>query len=229
MEPTTLIVAPAHAGALTFRVTVPGLSAHGAVREEGVSAIEAFRPVHDALLALEADRNARLRQALFEGYRLPFALSIGRVTAGDWPSSVPDLLVCEGRYGIAPGEDVAAAERALEAAVADAAGTHPFLRDHPPQVQWWGGRFLPARTPADSPIVRTVAAAVGDVTGAPPRIEGMTYGADMRLLVNEARIPSVLFGPGDVRKAHRPDESVPIDELLIAARTFALTAMRFCA
>ena len=64
MEPTTLILAPAHAGALTFRITVPGVSAHGCVREEGVSAIETFRPVHDALLALEAERNARLRQPL---------------------------------------------------------------------------------------------------------------------------------------------------------------------
>jgi acetylornithine deacetylase len=50
----------------------------------------------------------------------------------------------------------------------------------------------------------------------------------MRLLVNEAGIPSVLFGPGDVRHAHRPDESVPIDDLLIVTRVIALTALRFC-
>jgi acetylornithine deacetylase len=228
MEPTTLILAPAHAGALTFRITVPGISAHGCVREEGVSAIEAFRPVHDALLTLEADRNTRLRQSLFDRYRLPFALSIGRISAGDWPSSVPDSLTCEGRYGIAPGEDAADAQHAFEAAVAIAAASHPFLIDHPPRVEWWGGQFMPARTPDDAPILRTASAAITDVMGAPPRIEGMTYGADMRLLVNEARIPTVLFGAGDVRRAHRPNESVPIEELLIVARTLALTAMRFC-
>jgi acetylornithine deacetylase len=55
----------------------------------------------------------------------------------------------------------------------------------------------------------------------------MTYGADMRLLVNEAHVPTVLFGAGDVRRAHRPDESVPIDELIIVARTLALVALRF--
>jgi acetylornithine deacetylase len=229
MEPTTLILAPAHAGALTFRIAVPGASAHGCVREEGVSAIETFRPVHDALLRLEAERNARLRQPLFDRYRLPFALSIGRITAGDWPSSVPDLLTCEGRYGIAPGENAAAAQRAFEAAVDAAAEAHPFLRDHRPRVEWWGGQFLPARTPDDASIVQTTNDAITDVMGTPPRIEGMTtYGADMRLLVNEAQIPTVLFGAGDVRHAHRPDESVTIDELLIVARTLALTAMRFC-
>ena len=47
----------------------------------------------------------------------------------------------------------------------------------------------------------------------------MTYGADMRLLVNQGNIPTVLFGPGNVRHAHRPHEFVRIDELLTAGRT----------
>jgi acetylornithine deacetylase len=38
----------------------------------------------------------------------------------------------------------------------------------------------------------------------------------------------VLFGPGDVRIAHMPDECVPVDELRSAARTLVLTALRFC-
>jgi acetylornithine deacetylase len=227
MEPTQLMLAPAHAGALSFRVRVSGLSAHGCVREEGVSAIELFRPIHDALLALEADRNARLRQPLFEPYRLPYALSIGKIAAGDWPSSVPDTLVCEGRYGIAPGEDAAAAQREFEDAIAHAAQAHPYLVDHRPVVEWWGGQFLPAATPLDARIVSTSHDAIAEITGAPPRVLGMTYGADMRLLVNDGGIPTVLFGPGDVRRAHRPDECVPIDDLLVVARVVALTAMRF--
>jgi acetylornithine deacetylase len=227
MEPTELMLAPAHAGALSFRIRVPGLSAHGCVREEGVSAVELFRPVHDALLALEAERNQRLRQPLFERFRLPYALSIGRVTAGDWPSSVPDVLICEGRYGVAPGEDAGAAQQEFEAAVASACDSHGYLRDHPPVVEWWGGQFMPARTPMDAAIVSATTAAIGTVTGTKPRIEGMTYGADMRLLVNDGGIPTVLYGPGDVRRAHRPDEYVPIDELLTVARVITLAAMRF--
>jgi acetylornithine deacetylase len=228
MEPTELALAPAHAGALSFRIRVHGLSAHGCVREEGISAIEMFRPIHDALLALEAERNARLRQPLFERYRLPYALSIGRLAAGDWPSSVPDLLTCEGRYGIAPGEDVGAAKRAFEDAVAAAAERDSYLREHAPSVEWWGGQFMPATTSASAQIVTTTRDAINAVTGQSPRIEGMTYGADMRLLVNEGGIPTVLFGPGNVRRAHRPDESVPIEDLMTVARVIAVTALRFC-
>ena len=228
MEPTELRLAPAHAGAMTFRLRVPGRSAHGCVREEGVSAIETFRPLHDALLALERDRNERLRQPLFGRYALPFALSIGKIAAGDWPSSVPDLLVCEGRYGIAPGEDPAGARAELESAIHSASAGHRFLIDHPPELEWWGGQFMPASTPADASIVTTTRDAIADVVGQVPHVEGMTYGADMRLLVNEGKIPTVLFGPGDVRQAHRPDEFVPIEDLLTVARTLAVAGMRFC-
>ena len=199
MEPTELMLATAHTGALSFRIRVHGRSAHGCVREEGVSAIELFRPVHDALLAFEARRNAHLRQALFERYRLPFALSIGRVSAGDWPSSVPDLLVCEGRYGIAPGEDAGAAKSAFEQVVAEAATRQPYLTEHPPEVEWWGGQFLPAQTPESAAIVTTTADAISTVTGRPAHVQAMTYGADMRLLVHQGSVPTVLFGPGNVR------------------------------
>ena len=60
------------------------------------------------------------------------------------------------------------------------------------------------------------------------RVEGVTFGSDMRLLVREADTPTVLFGPGDVRMAHTADESVVIEDLELTARTLALTALRFC-
>jgi acetylornithine deacetylase len=230
MEPTELAVAPAQAGAINFRLTVPGLSAHGCVREEGVSAIEKFFPIHAALLELERERNAAAkgRDPLFARYDLPYALCIGKVQAGTWASSEAESLLAEGRYGLAIGEDILAAQRQFEATVARAAERDPWLREHPPLVEWWGGRFEPAAIPADDPIALGVASAFGDVTGGAARLEGMTYGADMRLLVNVGGTPTVMFGPGDVRVSHRPDEFVPIADLLAVTQTLALTALRFC-
>jgi acetylornithine deacetylase len=228
MEPTELIVAPAQAGALSFRVTIPGLSAHGAMREEGVSAIEKFIPVFQALLAFEKERNARLKDPLFTRYELPYALSIGKLIADNWPSSVTENLYFEGRYGVAVGEELAAARQAFEAAVAQAALADDWLREHPPLVEWWGAQFAPAAIPIEHPILMTVNDAFYDATGEKAKIEGMTYGADMRLLVNEGQTPTVLFGPGDVRHAHRPDEFVPVADLKAVTQTLALTVLRFC-
>ena len=230
VEPTELAVAPAQAGAVNFRLTIPGLSAHGCVREEGVSAIEKFIPVHAAMLEVERERNAaaRGRDPLYARYQLPYALCIGKVSAGTWASSVAESLVAEGRYGLAVGEDIAAAQRQLEQAVARAAQSDPWLREHPPVLEWWGGRFDPAGIPADHPIATTVVGALGEVAGGAAKLEGMPYGADMRLLVNVGGTPTVMFGPGDVRVSHRPDEFVPIADLVTVTRTLALTALRFC-
>ena len=245
VEPTRLRVVPAQAGSLMFRLVVHGLSAHGCVREEGVSAVEKFVPLLAALRRLEAERcgvaatppaggasGAAVagdpRSPLFVGHRLPWPIEVGTVRAGDWASSVPDTLVAEGRYGVAIGEDVASARREFEEAVARAAAADGWLSEHPPEVEWWGGRFDPAVTALADPIVTAVTEAVRDLTGAPPVVEGVTYGADMRLLVNVGGIPTVLFGPGDVRVAHMPDEHVALAELEAATRALIVAAIRFC-
>jgi acetylornithine deacetylase len=104
----------------------------------------------------------------------------------------------------------------------------PWLREHPPVLEWWGGQFEPAAIPADHPLVETLSGAHRSVTGQAPVLRGMPYGADMRLLVKQGNTPTVLYGPGDIRKAHAPDEFVPIEELAVATRTLALMILRFC-
>src|SRR5512146_1077971 len=98
-EPTGLDIVPANGGALTFRLRVPGRSTHASRRAEGVSAIEKFVPVLAALDRLERRRNADV-DPLLARWPVAYPLSVGRLAAGDWASSVPDLLVAEGRLGV---------------------------------------------------------------------------------------------------------------------------------
>ena len=229
LEPTDLAVAPAQAGVLNFRIRVPGLAAHGAVREEGVSALEKLFVVNGALRRLEEERNARLGgDPLFRAHRLPFPICVGTVRGGDWASSVPDHVTVEGRIGLAPGEATEDARGEMASVLAAAAGADAWLRDHPPELSWWGGRFLAARTPTDHPLVEAVRSAATDVLGAEPALVGMTYGADMGLLAGVGDTPGVLFGPGDIRGAHRPDESVSVEDLVATARALAVAIVRFC-
>ena len=134
----------------------------------------------------------------------------------------------EGRFGIAPGEDAAEARQAFEDVLAETARHDPWLAQHPPRLEWWGAQFLPARTALDDPIVTCLKQAFTDTGAGQPVLKGMPYGADMRLLVNQAATPTVLFGPGDIRNAHQPDEFVPVEDLRQVTRTLALAALRFC-
>ncbi len=229
MEPTAGTVAPALAGCLNFRIRIVGRAAHGAVRHEGVNALDKLEAVLAGLRALEGRRTRRLGgDPLFASYPHPFALSVGTVRGGDWASSVPDHVTVEGRLGVAPGEAPDDAREEMAAALREVAETDPWLARHVPELEWWGGRFLAARTDPSHPLVAAVRGAAEAVRSTPVALEGMPYGADMGLLAVVGGIPTVLCGAGDIRDAHRPDESVAVDALASLARTLAVAAMRFC-
>lgn len=223
LEPTELSIAPAVAGALTFRVDVAGRAAHGCLREQGVSAIEKALPLHRTLLELEAHRNEGAADGVFGWLRLPFAICMGRIAGGDSANDEAAWLTVEGRYGIAPGEDVARARGVLEDAVAQAAAGDPWLAAHRPVVTWTGGQWLPAQTALDDPLVVALRAAAPTAA-----VRGMPYGCDAGLLAEVGGMPTVVYGPGDIRDAHRPDESVPIAEVVACAEALARTAITFC-
>ena len=225
-EPTGLDIVPANGGALTFRLIVPGLNAHGSMRTNGVSAIEKFHVLHDALIAFEAERNANV-DPVMKDWQLAYPLSIGTINSGDWASTVPDQLTATGRLGVALGETNAQAKSALDSAIADACAHDPFLVEHPARVEWWGGQFASGQTPTDHAIVQTVRRAHQEDSGSDPRIYGAPYGSDLRQLIG-AGIPTLQYGPGHLAQAHAPDEYVRIIEVVQCARTLVRTALVFC-
>jgi acetylornithine deacetylase len=225
-EPTGLDVVIAHAGAITFRLTVPGRAAHASVRREGVSALDNLQTLVRALGADEAERNGAETDPLMTAQGLPYATIIGKVSGGDWASTVIDRIVAEGRYGVKLGQTWRDAEADLRRCIDAACAADPFLRDHPASVELTGGRFSSSRVPADHPLPTGLVSVATAVLGREPALAGEPYGADMRLLVNEGGTPTVIFGPGDKRAAHSADEWVSVDDVAACARTLAAWLVR---
>ena len=225
-EPTSARIVTATAGALTFRIEVVGRSAHGSMRREGVSAFEAFLPIHDALKRLEEDRNRDV-DPLF-GNDLPYALSFGIVSAGDWSSNVPDRLVAEGRFGVMLGEDPHQARFAFEDVVHEVAQKDAWLHDNRPVVTWPGGQFASGWLDEDHPLGEEMSAAVAAAGGARPGQVAGVYGSDLRLYTGIGGIPTLHYGPGDIAYAHAPLEHVEIAELVQVTRSLLVLAMRRC-
>jgi acetylornithine deacetylase len=225
-EPTDLEIVIAHAGAITFKLTVPGRAAHASVRREGVSALDNLQTLVRALEADEGTRNAAETDPLMTVHGLPYATIIGKVSGGAWASSVIDRIEAEGRYGVKLGQTWRDAERDLLRCIDDANEADPFLRDHPATVELTGGKFSSARVPADHPLPVGLAAVAAAVLGHEPPLTGEPYGADMRLLVQQGNTPTVIFGPGDKRVAHSADEWVSVDDVAACARTLAAWLVR---
>jgi acetylornithine deacetylase len=227
-EPTRLALVPAQGGSLVFRLKIRGRSAHAAVRDEGVSALEKFVPIFENLRELEQERNGVLNHPLYDGVRNKVPINIGVVRAGNWASTVPESLVAEGRVGLIPGEEVDPFKDLVAERIATVAERDPWLREHPPELEWFGGQFAPSEVQPDAPICEAVKKAHEQATGETPAVEGVPYGADMRLFIHFGGMPCVMYGAGDVNVAHAPDEHISVTELLSATTTVACLLADWC-
>ena len=116
----------------------------------------------------------------------------------------------------------------MAAALADVCQEDAWLREHPVAIEWFGGQYASGQIAVDDDLVRLISGAHQQLRGIPARVEGVPYGSDLRLLVGLAGIPTVHYGPGDVARAHGPNESVPVWQLEATARTLILSILRFC-
>ena len=227
-EPTRLRSCPLHAGALSFRIRIPGRAIHASMKRFGVSAIEKFQQVFQAIEDLDRLRHLRYHNPIFEFADNVAPISIGTVAAGDWLSTVPEMLVAEGRFGVFPGETVAAARAALWATLESVTAADPWLREHPPTLEWIEGQFEPGQTSLSEPIVAALGHAHTSVVGRAPIVQGVPYGSDLRLFTEHGGVPAVLYGPGDVALAHTVEERVELEEVFQCARVLAVLMIDWC-
>ena len=209
-EPSNLDIVVAHAGAITFRLTVPGprgprlAAARGRLRaRQPVTSCAGARGRRDAP-ERGRDRPAddRPRPAVPDDRRDRRGRRVGIDRARPGRRRRP--LRRPARPDRRPTR-----RPSCGAAIAAACAADAFLRDHPATVEITGGRFGSARVPSDHPLPVGLADVVEAVTGRRPALLGEPYGADMQMFVNDGDTPCVIFGPGDVKVAHSADESRP--------------------
>lgn len=220
-EPTGLKVACAHGGSLQFEGTVYGRSTHAAMRLDGVSAIDRYLPLHQAMKAHEQMINRNVEHELMRELALPYPINIGRLDAGEWPAQVPDRLRFAGRLGVPIGASVGEARHDFEAMLA-----RTLDDTGPPLELRWLGAFSPSATPLDDPLVPLAQEALTAELGQPARLSGVPWGADLQHFAAR-QIPCVMIGTTGIERAHAVDEYVDISELLTVARTLVRLIVRF--
>ncbi len=228
MEPTRLRICPLHAGALSFRLRVSGRAIHASMKQFGVSAIDKFQRVFAALEQLDEARHAQYNNPIFEFKNNIAPICIGTLTAGDWPSTVPEELVAEGRFGVFPGESIADARSALVRCLEQVTNQDEWLAAHPPALEWFEGQFEPGETNLNEPILEMVSATHARVLNKRPAVQGVPYGSDLRLFTLYGKIPCALYGPGDVAFAHTVEEHVELEEVFTCATILALLIVDWC-
>jgi acetylornithine deacetylase len=217
-EPTRLAIMPAHRGFVWIEVEILGRAAHGSRWDIGVDAIR-----HAGLLLAELDR---LDAEVLPGRTHPLlgrgSLHASLIEGGIGMSTYPDRCLLKLERRTIPGERPEDALEEVRRAGAAIRGRRPtFAAD---------ARLLVTQGPSDvaidAPLVRGLAAAI-DASGEASRIEGMSAWTDAALL-NDAGIPAVCFGPGDISLAHAAEEYIPLDEIDRAAAILTGFARSWC-
>jgi acetylornithine deacetylase len=217
-EPTRLAIMPAHRGFVWIEVEISGRAAHGSRWDIGVDAIR-----HAGLLLAELDRldaevlPARTHPLLGRG-----SLHASLIEGGIGMSTYPDRCMLRLERRTIPSERAQDAVDEVQRACDAIRVRRPSFAADVRLLVTQG----PSDVPVDAPLVRGLSMAL-DARGEATRIEGMSAWTDAALL-NEAGIPAVCFGPGDISLAHAAEEYIPLDEIDRAAAVLTEFARSWC-
>jgi succinyl-diaminopimelate desuccinylase len=209
-EPSDLQIGLAERGGAWITATAFGTAAHGSQPHRGVNAITSA---------------ARFLLRLPEGLPDIEHPLVGRPTVnaaliqgGSAPNVVPDRCVLDIDRRLIPGEtDAEEVLAPFGAIVEDLRRTHPEVDVELALREWTDA----AEAPAGSRIASLARTAVAAETGAAPADVGFTGITDARFYINDAKIHTVILGPGSLAVAHAADEWVAVDDLVTAARAYA--------
>jgi acetylornithine deacetylase len=244
-EPTSgkapLAISTASVGWLFLRLQVPGRPTHVALRghvrrrgaagvEDGVNAIESGIGLIARLADLERRWETTKRHPLFApgDFCIHPGVFVARPGGIDNPATFAERATLMFSVLHPPQETSQAIRAEVEAELAAACADDPWLRDHPPEIDWpldWP----PVDVDVDAPLVqklRRAAAELRDRTGAAIEapIVAMQGVTDASWFARRG-IPAVVCGPGAAIDAHSTVESVSVSEYLDAIRLYALLAL----
>ena len=202
-EPTALKVVRAHKGAWRTRIATRGKAAHSSNPLAGVNAIVAMCEV---IRVLRTDFEPYLASFNHELLGSP-TLSVGTIKGGRAANVVPDECSIEVDWRLVP-------ETRIGDLLERLAFSFPAATVEPYEF------YPPFFEPDGSAVLARLRRAVEEVTGKPAVLAGAPWAANAGILQYEAAWPCVLFGPGDISRAHTADEYVEWSQVEMAAEVY---------
>jgi succinyl-diaminopimelate desuccinylase len=219
-EQTMNRVALGEKGGSGTHIKVHGRTAHGALPWEGANAIEAMGVI---IAAIRNELYPRLAKRTHEHFH-PSSGSINLFSGGIKANVVPDFAEIYIDRRLIPGESPQDSLEELSEIVLRAVDGWDGIRvdiemhDLAKPASW---------TDVNTPLAQAAIAANVRV-GLSPEVTGFSMATDGRYFA-AAGYPTIIYGPGDPKLAHIPDEWVGVDEILEATRFYAVAATKLLA
>ena len=212
-EPTQLVPVIAHKGDLCYRIRVQGKTAHSSAPRLGINAIDKMTDILVALRSLAAELQHKKHAHLGSPM-----LSVCTVEGGTDTCVVPGSCAITVDRRLLPNETAEEADGEFQRLL-------DRLQAIDTQLTCSVKRFttaLPMETSPDSEIAKAAHRASTAVLGYEPQFACMHSTTDASWLVNAAKIPTVIIGPGNEAQAHQADEFVEVEQVTKGAQVMAL-------
>jgi acetylornithine deacetylase len=211
-EPSSMKPILAHKGKLNLRVTVKGKPGHSSEPGKGVNAIYAAARAID-WVRREEERLA-VEGPFEEGFDPPHTtIHVGTVQGGSILNIIPERAEYTMEWRHIPGDDPQKHMARMQAWIAET--IEPAMKAVDPACGFsyaielvMPGMYLPA--------AHDLATAVKQVAGSNSAGK-VAYGTEGGFY-EEAGIPTIICGPGDIAQAHQPDEWIAEDQLALCDR-----------
>ncbi|MDH5750801.1 MAG: acetylornithine deacetylase [Deltaproteobacteria bacterium] len=221
-EPTGFQVHRMHKGYRAVEVLVRGVEGHSSMPDRGANAIACMGRVLEQVARVTEE--CRGRRSLEEHFEIPYTtLSVGTIQGGSAINIIPNHCALALEYRFLPTEDPDYVFRQLEGHISEVLRPE-FKKQHPEadiDIRVTQHK-PPMMLEPGSEVERAVLEIAGRnaASAAPYYTEGAIY--------NQAGIPTVVCGPGDIGQAHRPNESISVEQMEQGLEYVRRLITRFC-
>ena len=215
-------------GVMWVGIEVLGLPVHAAVAQTGVAAIEFAQYLCAKLKEIEAQWNLPAnRHPHYADHDHPINFNIGKMSGGEWASSVATQCRADVRIGFYPGMKPAAVRALIEAALKAAYEAHPRKDSVRYEVQYAGFQAEGMLVDMNQPMIDALKACHREVAGSEVPLIASTATTDARFFQLYGGIPATCYGPQS-GNTHGIDEWVSIDSMMQVTQVLALFMARWC-
>ena len=211
-EPTGMRAIRAHKGKAAARVEIHGRSGHSSLPDQGLNAVHAMAGV----LAVAVRSAEALKAGPFDVDFVPpySSLQVGVIHGGQAINIIPDrcsaAIEARAIAGVSPATLLDPVRVAAQELAGQGFGVNWTVLSQYPALSLNAGAPL--------------AALLEELTGQEP-LAAVSFGTEGGLY-QVAGVPAIICGPGDIARAHRPDEYIDTGELTACLRMIERLAMR---
>lgn len=215
-EPSSLEIMTSLKGGIEFTAGTVGKTVQSGMAFLGENAIIKMAKV---INALEEYNNLLKKKMELPGLRYP-TVNVGTIKGGSGVTAVPDMCEIDFDRQVLPGEDLAEARQEVIKVIGQ------VEKDYGIVVKLKENQYFNSWTVSkEAPVVKNLAESFWGIFQRKPVYSGVNGYCEAELLASKG-ISSVVFGPGDLVTAHTPNEKVLVQNVIDAAKVYALTALR---